>query len=213
MSGPDSHLTVSGLAKSFGRRTLFRDLAFSLGPSSSLAVAGPNGSGKSTLLQIVAGLQVASAGEVELACRGEVVQPADRPQRVGFVAPYLNVYDDFTARENLRFIADVRRLRSTDQSIDGLLARVGLDGRQDDLVKTFSSGMKQRVRFATALLADPWLLILDEPGSNLDDRGRRLVKGIVETHTEAGGAVILATNLPGEAELCGKMLSLGPDLD
>jgi len=208
---PPPHLTASGLAHRFGRRLLFRDLAVSVGPGEALAVTGANGSGKSTLLQILAGLRTPTAGEVRLRLSGQEVSAESGPLQIGFVAPYLEVYDGFTARENLVFLARARRLPDPVGQADAALARVGLAGREGDPVATFSSGMRQRLRFASALLARPSLLFLDEPGSNLDAAGRALVQRLVAEQCSDGGAVVLATNVEAEAGLCGLRVEIGAE--
>ena len=205
---PEPHLAADGLAKRFGRRVLFRDLAFALGPGDSLAVRGANGSGKSTLLQIVAGVQAPSKGRVTLRLGGAEVADEARPLRVGFVAPYLQFYDAFTARENLAFIAQARRLPAGER-LDALLDRVGLDGRGDDFVRTYSSGMRQRLRLAAALLPAPSVLLLDEPTATLDAPGRALVADLAAQHRADGGILVVATNVEHEAALCEQAVALG----
>lgn len=206
---PEPRLSVEGLAKRFGRRALFRGLDFELGPGASLAVTGPNGAGKSTLLQVVAGVLSPTAGTVRLWLGGEEVEPEARPLRTGFVAPTLHLYDAFTARENLRFLARARRLSDADARITELLDRVGLVGRGDDLVRTYSSGMRQRARLAAALLAAPSLLLLDEPTSNLDAPGRAIVEAVARAHCAAGGILLVATNVDHEAALCERGIEVG----
>ncbi|MEP0547838.1 MAG: heme ABC exporter ATP-binding protein CcmA [Rhodothermales bacterium] len=207
----EPRLSVEGLAKRYGRRSLFRGLDFDLGPGDSLAVTGRNGAGKSTLLQIVAGVRTPTAGTVRLWLRGEEVEPEARPLRTGFVAPYLNLYDAFSARENLDFLARARRLADAEARIEAVLDRVGLGGRGDDLVRTYSSGMKQRVRLAAALLAGPSLLLLDEPTANLDAPGRAVVEAVAGAHREAGGILLVATNVDHEAALCERAIEVGGD--
>jgi heme exporter protein A len=204
-------LSAEGLAKRYGRRVLFRDVDFDLGPGDSLAVTGANGAGKSTLLQIVAGVRTPTAGAVRLWLEGEEVEPEERPLRTGFVAPYLQLYDAFTAVENLGFIARARRLPEAGARIATVLDRVGLGRRGDDLLRTYSSGMKQRARLAAALLAAPSLLLLDEPTSNLDAPGRAVVEEVARSHREAGGILLVATNVDHEAALCEQRLEVGGD--
>lgn len=201
-------LKATALTKRFKRLVLFRDLSLTVQPGMSVAVVGPNGSGKSTLLQILAGLQWPTAGTVHFAVEGRVVAREEQLLQVGFVAPYINLYADFTARENLGFLANARRLPDATSRIDTLLERVGLAGRGDDPLRTFSSGMVQRMRLAAGLLHRPSLLFLDEPVTNLDDPGRRLVQSVVAEQTAAGGAVVLATNAATPASWCVDRLSV-----
>lgn len=200
------HLVAENLGHRFGRRVLFRSLAFSLDGGQSLAVTGANGSGKSTLLTIVAGLRRPVRGHVRLHEHGSAVPDEERPLRAGLVAPYLNVYDGFSARENLGFIARARRLPQTKQRIQAVLELVGLVDRADDPVAAYSSGMKQRVKFAAALLPEPPLLLLDEPMSNLDAAGRAMVDRVIAHQRERGGVLLLATNNREEAAWCDREL-------
>lgn len=200
-------MRVTDLSKRYGRRRLFRRMSFTLDGGETLAVTGPNGSGKSTLLKILAGVTAPTKGMVDLH-NGAPVAPAERPFFTGLVAPYLNVYDGLSARENLAFIARVRRQAGAEARIAEVLEQVGLAPRADDLVATFSSGMKQRVKLAAAVLADPVLLLLDEPTTNLDEPGRALVAQVVDRHRAAGRLLVLATNDSAEAALCTRSLNL-----
>ncbi|MEM1044474.1 MAG: ABC transporter ATP-binding protein [Bacteroidota bacterium] len=202
-------LEAEGLSQRFGRRVLFRDLGLGLGPGDSLAVTGRNGAGKSTLLQIIAGVLTPTAGSVRLWLDDAEVGPEDRVRQVGFVAPYLQLYDAFSAEENLAFLAQARRLPEASSRIGAVLDRVGLSTRSADLVGTYSSGMKQRARFAAALLADPAVLLLDEPTSNLDEAGRAFVESLAGAHCAAGGLLVVATNVASETALCQRELRVG----
>ncbi|MFQ5570191.1 MAG: ATP-binding cassette domain-containing protein [Rhodothermales bacterium] len=202
-------LVVNNVGKRFGRRLLFRKLSFELEGGRVLAVTGANGSGKSTLLRILAGVLRPSKGEVTLHVNGEVIAGEERPLHTGFVAPYLNVYDGFSARENLVFLAKARRLSHASHRIDEVLDQVALSARADDLVGTYSSGMKQRVKYAAALLAAPPLLLLDEPSSNLDTAGVAMVERVIEHQRDAGCLVIVATNVPDEAARCDDEVYIG----
>lgn len=201
-------LVGEDLGKRYGRRVLFRRLSFRLRGGRLLAVTGPNGSGKSTLLRILAGVLRPSHGRVRLCVDGETVPDEERPLRTGLVAPYLQVYDGFTARENLAFLARARRLQGAAGRIAALLDLVALTPRADDLVATYSSGMKQRLKFAAALLAEPPLLLLDEPASNLDVAGLGMVDRVIAYQQQAGRLLVLATNDPAEAERCDEVLSI-----
>ncbi len=195
-------LTLDSIAKRFGRRVLFRKLSCVVEGGQSLAVTGSNGSGKSTLLKIIAGVMTPSKGTISLEVDNMQVPHEDRPLNTGYVAPYLNVYEGFSARENLAFIARARRLAGSDPLIDELIATVSLKGREHDLVKTYSSGMKQRVKFAASILTSPPVLILDEPSTNLDLAGIKMVKEIMSRQKARGGIIILASNNTEEVGWC-----------
>jgi len=184
-------LTATGLKKVFNRRTIFQNVSFSLEGKQTLLVTGRNGSGKSTLVKILCGLLSPTAGEVAIS--GSSLDGAERLAQIGMVAPYLQMYDEFSAEENIRFGLTMRGLRPDEAAIEGLLARVGLLSRKKDPVRAYSSGMKQRVKYAFALIHRPPILVLDEPMANLDTEGMRTVRGIMEEHRSAG-LLIVATN-------------------
>lgn len=193
-------LTADRLGHRYGSLLLFRRLSFTLTGGKSLAVTGANGAGKSTLLRILAGVLSPKAGRVELTVHQDEISAERRPRRVGLVAPALGLYESLTARENLDFLARARRLGDRTRRIDRVLERVALADRADDPVGTFSSGMRQRVKYAAALLPDPPLLLLDEPSATLDAAGRTMVEDIIDEQRTDGGLVVVATNRADEAD-------------
>ncbi len=195
-------IKTQNLGHRFGRRLLFRKMDLELLGGTTTAIVGSNGSGKSTLVRILAGLLLPVKGHVQLWLDGVEIDSEMRPLSCGLVAPYLNVYDGLSPRENLEFLAKARRLPDFKDRIDSVLERVQLLDRADDLVRTFSSGMLQRVRLATALLSDPPVLILDEPTATLDAVGAAMVHAVMESSAKAGKIVIVATNERAEADAC-----------
>lgn len=202
-------LEFCGLAKSYNDTLVFSDVSGFLPQGDCLVVAGPNGSGKSTLLKILAGLIRPASGEVKFSVNGTLLSPSRQKEFIGFVAPELFLYEELTALENLKFFAGVRGLSLQEKDYIKLLERVQLKKWSENLVGTYSSGMKQRFKFAFALLHAPPFLILDEPTSNLDEAGQALVEEIVEEQKKKG-AVIFSTNDPAEVLHYGdKVLTLG----
>ena len=199
-------LEGEGIGKRFGRRVLFRKLSFSAVPGRTLAITGANGSGKSTLVRIIAGVMLPTRGRVTLRINGNDIEASLRSMHVGLVAPYLNLYDAFTPRENLRFVARARGMKEYGQRIQDVLEQVRLVHRADDMVGTFSSGMKQRMRFAFALFSHPSVLLLDEPTANLDASGIEMVANIVQRAISSDQIIIVATNDRDEAEACDEIL-------
>jgi len=190
---PALALEARALAHRYGRRRGLDPVSFALEAPGVVAVTGANGSGKSTLLRIVAGLLRASAGDSTLMLGGRAVAPAERRRCVGFASPELEFYDEMSAQENLAFAAEARGLVGPRAAVSEALERVGLSSRARDRVTELSSGMKQRLRLAFALLHRPALLLLDEPGSHLDDEGRAVVGRVVREQRN-NGLVLLATN-------------------
>ena len=182
-------------------------VSFSVASPGAVAVVGANGSGKSTLMRIVAGLLRPSEGELKVEVDGRAIPGAGRRPVVGFAAPDLEFYDELTCAENLAFAAEARGLPSPRATALAALARAELAVRADDRVAALSSGMKQRLRLAFALLHRPAILLLDEPGSHLDDAGRELLTRIVAEES-AHALVLIATNDEKEGRLAGERIEL-----
>ncbi len=186
------------VSKRFGDRTVLAPVSGVLEPGRALVVAGPNGAGKSTLLNILAGLLRPTRGEVAYRS-GDGPLPRSRWfEHLGMAAPDMSVYEELSARENLHFFARLRGLDVPDSTLGALLESLGLPPReQARFVATYSSGMKQRVKLAQAVLHEPPVLLLDEPSSNLDAAGHEVVAGLVDRFRRRA-AVAVATNDPRE---------------
>jgi heme exporter protein A len=182
----------AGLKKVFNRRIIFENVFFALEGARTMLISGRNGSGKSTLVKIVAGLLAPTKGTVSIDGTG-ARNEFDRRAAIGMVSPYLQMYDEFSAAENLQFAMAIRGMRFDREFAHDLLKRVAIFQRKDDPVRTYSSGMKQRVKYAFALIHRPPVLILDEPMSNLDAEGISIVRTIMAEHRN-GGILIVATN-------------------
>jgi len=204
-------ITADGIEKRYNRRKIFSNINFNLRENDSLAITGRNGSGKSTLLKIISGALSPTEGEISLTIENKNVAASDRFTLVGFVAPYLQLYDEFTALENLRLFRRIRGIRTSDETMLALLRRVNLFDRRNDFVRTYSSGMKQRLKYAFALLHEPPVLLLDEPASNLDDEGIATVRQIIEEQKKKG-ILIIATNEQHDAELCQQTIDLNKQI-
>jgi heme exporter protein A len=185
-------LEAKSLKKVFNRRIIFRNVSFTLESHRSLLVSGKNGSGKSTLIKILSGVLSSTEGSVTISS-GLGYSPETHLLQVGLVSPYLMMYDEFSARENLHLCVAMRGLRPDGKAIDALLERVQLFGRRNDQVRTYSSGMKQRVKYAFALIHRPPILLLDEPMANLDVSGIAMVRTIMAEQREKG-ILVVATN-------------------
>ncbi len=195
------------LSKLFGRRLIFKDINFSWSEKGIFGISGPNGSGKSTLVKIVAGLISASSGKiVHKNSEGEII-PELLHNHIGFVSPYLVLYEEFSAWENLQIFSKIRGVSFNEKLILFYLKQFLLDTRKDDLVKTYSSGMKQRLKFIFALMHSPEVLVFDEPTSNLDEEGKKVVYDIVSEEGK-NKIVIVASNEVKDLELCDEVLLL-----
>ncbi len=200
-------LQLENIRKEFSRRVIFDKIDFTLTNGDSLAITGINGSGKSTLVKIIAGILSPTRGSLTLSVNGREMKLEQYHNYIGFVAPYIQMYDEFSAYENLKFFARIRGLRFDKKYIDHLLDRVVLYGRRDDAVRTYSSGMKQRLKYVFALLHKPEILIFDEPRANLDRHGIATAYSIMEEH-KPEGILILATNEQEDLQYADTMINL-----
>jgi heme exporter protein A len=200
-------LEANGLNKSFGRRLIFNDLHFKFDKAGVYGISGPNGSGKSTLVKIIAGIIGASKGKIVHKLNDKEINEEHLHDYIGFVSPYLVLYEEFSTYENMKLFAQIRGVRFNQERVDYLLNKFLLFKRRDDLLKTYSSGMKQRVKFIFSLMHSPQLLILDEPTSNLDDEGKNSVYELVKEEGQKN-IVLIASNEKHDLVLCSEIVYL-----
>ncbi len=193
------------IAKRFNRLTLFKDIEVSLERGQSLAITGPNGSGKSTLLEIIAGIRAPTSGDIVCFIDDERIDSKKIMDYGGFQSSRVNPYIELSGYENLQFVSDAH---IDSVSADELFERFGLFDHRNKKVKYYSSGMRQRLKILLAILRDPPILFLDEPGTNLDDDGKRTVFSYLESVMKFK-IILIATNEEPEAELCGMRIHLG----
>jgi heme exporter protein A len=141
------------------------------------------------------------------ACDGNKIISEKLHNYIGFVSPYLVLYEEFSAWENLEHFSQIRGVKLDKEYAGDLLNKFLLFSRRKDLVKTYSSGMKQRMKFIFALIHHPGLLIFDEPTSNLDDEGKKSVYNIIEDQSKKS-IVIVASNDKTDLDLCSSILDL-----
>jgi len=195
------------LSKLFGRRLIFKDINFNWSEKGIFGISGPNGSGKSTLVKIVAGLISASSGKIIHKNSQSEIIPEKLHNHIGFVSPYLVLYEEFSAWENLKIFAKIRGIILNEDMVINYLSKFLLENRKDDLVKTYSSGMKQRLKFIFALMHSPEVLIFDEPTSNLDEEGKKVVYDIVREEGKTR-IVVIASNEERDLSLCKEKILL-----
>ncbi len=176
-----------------GGRTVFEGIDFSWQGPGAVAVTGRNGSGKTTLLRVLAGLLRPGRGSVQWHDGERALSRLEARRSLGLLGPEVEMYEELSALENLAFFAAARGLHWSDRHGEAWLDRLGLGGRGHERVGGFSSGMRQRVRLAFAFQAEPSLVLLDEPGTSLDDSGRSLLRELVRDAQEKA-LVVVATN-------------------
>ena len=201
-------LAAGNVAQKFQRRTVFSGVSLAVRNGDSLGITGRNGSGKSTLVKILCNILAPTSGTVELSVGNAAVERDDFYRHLGFVSPYLALYEEFTPLEHAHLNARMRGIPYDENRVVELLALLKLDHRRNDDIKTFSSGMKQRMKYALALQHSPSVLLLDEPMTNLDAEGIATVETVVHGQRARGGGVVIATNDERDKALCDSMISV-----
>ena len=180
-------LRAEAVSKTYGARRALDDVSFSAEAGERLAVIGPNGAGKTTLLQILAGSLKPTSGTV------------DAPGSVGWVPQQAAVYSKLSVAENLRLFARLEKVADVDATVDRMLDQTGLGDRAGDEVGKLSGGNRQRLNIAVGLVAEPSLVLLDEPSSSLDPRQREVLWSFVEGLAGGGTTVVFTTHNVEEA--------------
>jgi ABC-2 type transport system ATP-binding protein len=182
-------LEAHDLVKRYGDRVAVRGVSLEVHPGELVAVIGPNGAGKTTLLSILAGIQRPDGGAVGLA-----------PDRVGWVPQQPSLYGKLTVAENLRLFARLEGCPDVPAVVDRMLEQTGLQDRADSLASTLSGGNRQRLNVAIGLLAEPPVLLLDEPSAALDPRQRARLWAFILDHSAGGTGVVYSTHNVQEAD-------------
>jgi ABC-2 type transport system ATP-binding protein len=195
-------LDIKNLRKSFGSLVAVDDVSFSLAKGQLVGLLGPNGAGKTTTVSMIAGLVTPDRGEVLIAGHRLAGDTDPAKRRIGLVPQDLALYDELSARDNLRFFGALYSLtgRALDEAIAKALELVELADRARDRVKTFSGGMKRRLNLAAGLLHDPDILLLDEPTVGVDPQSRNAIFENLETLKRRGKGLIYTTHYMEEVE-------------
>jgi ABC-2 type transport system ATP-binding protein len=199
MPASDYVVETHGLSKRFGELTAVDRVDLRVPRGSAFGYLGPNGAGKTTLIRMLLGLIRPSAGEISLLGLALPQQRQRALVRIGAIVEEPRFHPHLTGRQNLWAIAAARE-PAAHRRIDPALERVGLGGRGDDRVGSYSLGMRQRLGIAACLLADPELLILDEPMNGLDPAGMLEFRGMIRHFVEEGRTVVLSSHLLDEVE-------------
>ena len=203
-------IEVTGLSKRYRERVAVEDLTFTVPEGEILGFLGPNGAGKSTTMKILTGYLPASGGTVKVAGFDVFEEPYEVKRRIGYLPETPPLYPEMTVRGYLKFVASIKGVRRGQMAteLERVAHATGVADVMDRLIQNLSKGYRQRVGVAQALLADPPVLILDEPTEGLDPSQRaevrQLIKGLSGKHT-----VILSTHLLSEVTMtCERVLIL-----
>lgn len=187
---------------------VFQNLNLTIPKGAVFGLLGPNGAGKSTIMHLLSGFLQASSGTVALNKMDVLKNKLKVQQIIGFVPQEIALYDEFSALENLRFFGSLYGLKGNvlKERISELLLLIGLESRKNDLVKTYSGGMKRRINIAVALLHNPSIVLMDEPTVGIDPQSRNRIFEIIEKLQEKGTTVVYSTHYMEEVErLCSQI--------
>lgn len=198
------NIFADSVTKRFGSNLLFKELTFSVTQGESFYITGANGAGKSTLLQILAGIQSPYSGTVKWTQNNVTINTEDYLKYSGFTSPLVNPYDMLTAVENMEFVSNHK---IDEDKINKLLQKFNIYKERNRQIKLYSSGMKQRLKIINAIINNPTVIFFDEPGSNLDTRGKDILYSTIE-ELKPDKIIIIATNEPDEIKLCTKGIVL-----
>ncbi len=201
--------TGAAISKNFDHYIkVFSNVDFNLTNSSSLAITGPNGSGKSTLIKIMAAVLSYSFGKLSFNINGKELAQKDYISHYSFVAPYLQIYEEFTPKEMLEIYCKFKNESVDHVKFDLLLNMFNLSKRKNEAIKSFSSGMKQRMKYILAFHTINEIILLDEPFTNLDHEGIDVVSSLIEDYRKSGSSIVIASNDDREINLCTDILDL-----
>jgi ABC-2 type transport system ATP-binding protein len=199
---PDIAIEVEGLTKSFGNRTVVRNLSMRVKRGEIYGFLGPNGSGKTTTIRMLCGLLTPDEGRGS--CLGyDIRTEADEIKRhVGYMTQRFSLYQDLSVRENLEFVARLYGVAHPARAAREMIKRLGLEGREEQLAGELSGGWKQRLALGACTLPNPQLLLLDEPTAGVDPKARREFWNEIHALAADGLTVLVSTHYMDEAERC-----------
>lgn len=203
----DISIRAESIKKIFGRRLIFRDFTFDFDKFNVYGISGQNGSGKTTLLKIIARLLSPTHGKIVHKHDGDEIPEEELHNYIGFVSPYLVLYDEFSPVENLKHFSKIRGIPYDKGKADHLFEELNLFDRRNESLKVYSSGMKQRVKFIFSLIHSPKFLLMDEPTSNLDEKGKKIIYDIIAKEKE-NKIMIIASNDKLDLQECGQIINI-----
>jgi len=204
---PGIAIDVEGLTKSFGGRTVVRNLSMQVRRGQIYGFLGPNGSGKTTTIRMLCGLLTPDSGRGT--CLGyDIRAEAEKIKlHVGYMTQRFSLYDDLSVRENLEFIARIYGIPSPSAAARAAITRLGLHERAEQIAGSLSGGWKQRLALGACTLPNPQLLLLDEPTAGVDVVARAEIWTMLERE-RAASLVLMSTSYLDEAAACDRLVYL-----
>ena len=207
----EAAVSVERLEKTLGKNMVLRGISFQAQPGEIFGLLGPNGAGKTTTLRIISTLLTPDAGTVELLGYDTLRSPEQVRRRIGVVTADIGVYPRLSARENISYFAQLSEVpdRELERRVDAVVERLDIGSFVDQRAESLSSGQKQKVAIARAIVHDPEVLMFDEPTSNLDVLASREVREFMVESKGRGKCVIFSTHVMHDAErLCDRITIL-----
>ena len=202
------HIQLTNIGKRYNYEWIFKGIHAEFSPENNYAILGSNGSGKSTLLQVIAGNFIPSEGEIKYTHENKIIAPEDIYQQVSIATPYLDLFEEFTLRESIAFQSKFKPFMDG-LDINQIITLMQLEKAKDKQLRHFSSGMKQRVRLALAVLSNTPLLLLDEPTSNLDKNAIAWYQQLIHTYSKNRLIIVASNQLEYEyASFCNFFLNV-----
>jgi ABC-type multidrug transport system ATPase subunit len=202
------HIQLKNISKNYNQDWIFNDLNHEFPPNSSTAILGANGSGKSSLLKMIAGYIIPSKGSITYNNESGIQSPENIFRFVSIAAPYLELIEEFTLLEMLSFHFKFKPFLNA-MNPGSLIDLMEFGKERNKVIKNFSSGMKQRVRLALAILSDTAILLLDEPISNLDKKGIEWYNQLITGYSRNRITIVCSNQQIQEYSFCETILNMG----
>lgn len=189
-------ITLNNISKSFGGMRAVRDISITISDGEIFGLVGPNGAGKTTTIKMMAGILRPDEGKILINKYDITEDPIKAKAILGYVPDKAFLYEKLTAREFLIFISSMYSIEKSEAltGMEKLLDVFGIKDIEDELIESFSQGMRQRLLFASALIHNPEALLIDEPFMGIDPFGVRMLKGVITELSTKGVAIFLATH-------------------
>lgn len=200
------NIKLEGVGKRYKAEWILKRLDFTFEEGQQYAVTGPNGSGKSTLLKMLSGHLTPSRGSIQFSYQQQPIEAGQVFKKLAYAAPYIELIEEFTLLEALRFHQQFKPFLATLQS-DDLIELLGFKKARNKEIRNFSSGMKQRLKLALAICSDAPLLLLDEPTTNLDLQGMQWYLHLLDTYAQ-NKTLIIASNIEADFGFCQHQINI-----
>ncbi len=206
-------ISLNNIGKRYNYEWIFRKINYEFTSENNYVILGSNGSGKSTLLQVIAGNLMNSEGDIKYKVKSQKSKEENSVDveniftHLSFCAPYLDLFEEFTLTESIEFQSKFKHFQSG-LNTQQIIELTGLEKSKDKQLKYYSSGMKQRLRLALAILADTPLLLLDEPTSNLDKKAIDWYQKLVTEHSKSRLIIVASNQQESEYPFCNKQLQI-----